>query len=129
MIQVAAMVMLWRSRDPFDRRSAIEVVVIENLVFVFCGVLYYHRLCKLRDRGQIVDAQVIPGRGETIFWIKYSYAGKEYERRVGMVVDFDRSVRETLKRAVTEKAQVRVLLDPHKPTRYFILPFESKGPG
>ena len=60
-----------------------------------------------------------------IYWVQYSYDGVEYKLRVGMVVDFDSSVRKTLERAVSEKCPVRLLIDSAKPTRYFILPFET----
>jgi hypothetical protein len=46
---------------------------------------------------------------------------------VGFVVDFDRSVKETLHRGVKAHIPVRLLIDPWKPKRYFILPFET-GP-
>jgi hypothetical protein len=96
------------------------------VVFTLGGWAYYRSLCALRERGVIVEAKVIPGRGETIFWVKYAYEGTEYEPRVGMVVDFDSSVRQALERAVKEKRPVRLLVDPRKPSRYFILPLETR---
>ncbi len=77
------------------------------VVFALCGWAYYRRLCALRERGVVVEGKVVQGRQPSIYWVKYSYGGAEYEPRVGMMVDFDSSVSETLKRAVSEKVPVR----------------------
>jgi hypothetical protein len=122
--QVVAVFALLRNLNSLG--SGVAVVAIGNLVFLIGSFLYYRRMCRLHDDGVVVEAKVIAGRGETIFWVKYPYKGTEYEPRVGLVVDFDSSVRDTLKRAVTEKVPVKLLIDPRKPTRYFILPFETR---
>ena len=87
--------------------------------------MYYRSLRNLRERGIVIEGEVVPGKRHSIYWVKYAYEEVEYNLRVGMVVDFDIAVQKTLARAVSEKRPVRLLIDSAKPKRYFILPFEA----
>jgi hypothetical protein len=104
------------------------VVIASPILFVACalgGVMYYRSLRNLRERGVVIEGEVVPGKRQSIYWVKYAYDEVEYNLRVGMVVDFDIAVQKTLARAVSEKRPVRLLIDSAKPKRYFILPFEA----
>jgi hypothetical protein len=118
-----------RSRGSLERALPFLVIGCGTL-FAACalgGVLYYRSLGRLRDRGILLEGEVVPGRRRSIYWVKFSYDGVEYKRRVGMVVDFDMSVRKTLESAVAEKRPVRLLIDSAKPTRYLVLPFDGSA--
>src|SRR5262249_19013442 len=82
--------------------------IASGILFAACalgGVIYYRSLCRLRERGVVVEGEVVPGHHSSIYWVRYSYGGVEHKPRVGMVVDFDMSVRKTLQRAVYKPEQ------------------------
>jgi hypothetical protein len=130
LFQVMLIPAAFRRTDPLE---PFELLAIGSgfllLVFGVGGWRYYRSLCRLRDHGVVVSGKVIPGTGRSIFWVHYSYQGKQYEPRVGMAVDFDRSLRETLERAVKDDLPVEILVDPEKPGRYYLLPFEGEPRG
>lgn len=116
-------------KDPGSWQFRLSFLGIgSGLVFTawaLVGALYYRSLCRLRERGVVIDGEV-EGHSRRSYSVRYLYRDVEYHRD-GWVDYFDMSVWRTFPREFWDKRRVpvRLLIDPAKPTKYFILPFET----
>ena len=140
--QIGGMILLWACYQAalfvyvFDRWShgaqTINLDVyytsiatgIGFFLVIIGGVVQYRSLCRLRDHGAVVESEILSGDHWQKYSVAYSYNGTAYKCDGRMAV-FNNSVRRTIRRAFIEQRPVQLLVDPARPDRHFVLPFDD----
>src|SRR5579859_6505295 len=125
--QTALIVLYFRGQgNPHFRLAFLGIS--STLVFLgwaIVAIWCYRSLCRLRERGVVVDGEV-EAHSRFTYSVIYCYAGVQYKLD-GKLDYFDRSVWRTFppEYAAKTRVPVRFLVDPDKPTTHYILPFET----